>query len=103
MEKLIQRENGVSTLVKLNTDGSLTSGTIQDCTPILERTQALAKEGYHGSSEMKHAASIPFVIVEKYCNENGVEFSEFMNSQEHKKRLLNDPANSLFRIWQGRV
>jgi len=49
------------------------------------------------------AASIPFVIVEKYCNENNVTFQDFMNSQDHKKRLLNNPANSAFRVWKGQV
>lgn len=103
MQTVITRENGVSTTVKLNTDGSLTTGTTQDCTPILEHAQELHRTGQHGSKEMKLAASFPYVIVEKYCNDNNILFSEFMNSPEHKKRMLNDPALSYFRIWQGRI
>ena len=103
MQTVIDRDNGVSTLVKLNNDGSLTTGTFQDCTPILENAQALHNAGNHGSSEMKHAARIPVVIIEKYCNDNGILYSEFMNSQDHQKRMLNDPALSYFRIWRGAV
>lgn len=84
-------------------DGKMTVQRTQDCTPIAEYAKARSNEGHHGSSEMKLAASIPFVMVEDYCNRNGIEFSEFMNSQEHKKRLLNDPSLSYFRIWPGRV
>ena len=103
MQTVINRENGVSTTVKLQSDGSLLTGTTQDCTPIVEHVQELNRTGNTGSSEMKHAASFPFVIVEKYCNDNKILFSEFMNSAEHKKRMLNDPSLSYFRIWQGRV
>lgn len=94
---------GVETVIKLDGEGGLVTGTIQDCDPILEYAKARHNEGHHGSSEMRLAASIPFVIVEKYCNDNGVTFAEFMNYEAHKKRLLNDPDLSYFRIWNGRV
>jgi hypothetical protein len=84
-------------------DGKMTVQRTQDCVPIAEYAKARSNEGHHGSADMKFAASIPFVMVEKYCNDNHVEFSDFMNSQEHKQRLLNDPALSHFRIWKGRV
>lgn len=103
MQTVINRDSGVSTVVQLNHDGSLTTGTMQDCTPIMERTKALHREGFHGSGDMRLAASVPMVIIEKYCNDNGIEYSDFMHSQEHKKRLLNDPANSYFRVWGGKV
>ena len=103
MQKIIERDNGVSTLVKLNSDGSLTTGTIQDCTPILERAQAMHNEGYHGSADMRLAASIPMVVIEKYLNDNNLLMSEFMNNKDHQRRLLNDPALSYFRVWRGMV
>lgn len=84
-------------------DGKTVFERVQDCQSIVETTKALHKEGLHGSSEMKHAASIPFVIVERYCNDNGISFQDFCNGQEHIKRILNDPSLSHFRIWKGRV
>lgn len=84
-------------------DGNMTVQRSQDCTPIAERTKAMHNAGEHGTSDMKLAASLPFVMVEKYCNDNDIEFAEFMRNKEHIKRMLNDPALSHFRVWKGRV
>jgi len=84
-------------------DGAMTVERFQDCTPIVEHTKALNREGFHGSSEMKHAAKIPYIIIERYCNDHNILFSEFMQNKEHMKRVLNDPALAAFRIWPGRV
>lgn len=76
---------------------------VQDCEPIMERTKALHNEGHHGSSEMRLAASLPMVLVERYCNDNGITFRQFLNEQDHIKRMLNNPALSHFRVWPGKV
>lgn len=84
-------------------DGKLITGSVQDCTPFLENATKRRNEGLHGSNEMRHAASFPPVIVEKYCNDSGIQFSEFMQNPVHIKRLLGDPALSGFRVWAGKV
>ena len=84
-------------------DGALITGTTQDCTPYAERAQAMQAAGLHGSKDMRLAASVPAVLVERYCNQAGIDLAEFNASQDHKKRLLNDPALAAFRIWPGRV
>lgn len=96
------RLGDVTTTIALQ-DGALITGTTQDCTPYAERAQAMQAAGLHGSKDMRLAASVPMVLVERYCNQAGIELAEFNSSQEHKKRLLNDPALSHFRIWPGRV
>jgi len=73
----------------------------QDCTPIAEYAKAQHNAGMFGTSEMKHAARLPDVIVEKYCNACGITFSEFMQNPVHIKRIVQDPMNSDFRIWKG--
>ena len=75
----------------------------QDCTPIAEYAKQRQRDGDFGSSEMRLAASIPYVMVEKYINDHGILFSEFMSNQEHIKRVCNDPAMAHFRIWPGRI
>ena len=84
-------------------DGNLTVGRFQDCTQIVENTKAMHNEGYHGSSDMKLAAKLPFVSVEKYCNDNGLFFSEVMQDPKHIRAMLNDPDLKAFRVWPGRV
>jgi hypothetical protein len=98
----VVQADGVRSVVALE-DGALVTGTVQDCTPILEHTQSLHNEGLHGSSELKHAAKLPVVLVERYCNLNGITFADFMQGKEHIRRMLNDPDLSGFRIWPGRV
>lgn len=93
----------LQTHIHPHADGSVTFESVQDCTPILEHATALHNEGLHGSSDFKHAASLPFVVVEKYCNDNHILLSEFMSNREHVKRMLNDPSLAGFRIWKGRV
>lgn len=84
-------------------DGNMTVQRTQDCTPIAEHTKALHNAGMHGGSEMKHAAKIPFVIVEDYCNKHNITFHECIANKEHMRRMLNDPDLSVFRIWKGKV
>lgn len=84
-------------------DGAMTVERSQDCTPIAEYAKRLQSHGLHGSSEMRHAATIPYVIIEKYCNDHGILFSEFMQNKVHLRRVLNDPSLSAFRIWPGKV
>lgn len=84
-------------------DGHTVFERVQDCDPIAEHTKALHSQGLHGSSEMRHAAKIPKVLVEKYCNLNGITFREWLGNEDHIRRMLNDPALSHFRIWPGKV
>lgn len=82
-------------------DDRLVIGRSQDCTPILEDAKRRHNDGAHGTSDVKHAARLPNVIVEKYCNEQGISFQEFMADPVHIKRLVQHPDNSMFRIWKG--
>ncbi len=100
--RTLQAVDGVQSKMVIQ-DGKTVLGTVQDCTPFIEDVKARHNEGLHGSSEMKHAARIPNVVVEMYCNQQGIEFHEFMANPVHIKRLVNDPALAAFRIWPGRV
>lgn len=84
-------------------DGKVTFESTQDCTPILEHATALHNVGATGSNEMRHAARIPNVIVERYLAQNNILFSEFLSNKDHVKALLNDPSLSGFRVWKGKV
>lgn len=102
---VINNWDGTQTVLHRHNDGtgSVTFEERQDATPILENAKSMQREGLHGSSEMKLAASFPRVLVDDYCNKNGITFHEWCSSKEHKKRMLNDPSLSYFRIWPGRV
>lgn len=74
-----------------------------DVTAVLEATQRRSNEGIHGSSEMRHAASFPMVLVERYMHHAGIDLHEFMTNPAHVSRMLADPELSKFRIWKGRA
>lgn len=59
--------------------------------------------GATGSSEMKHVARVPAFIVQRYINDNGITFAEFVRDPKHADRMLSDPSLSAFRIWGGRL
>lgn len=84
-------------------DGQMVVSSTQDCTSIAETAQARHNEGLTGTSELKHAARIPMVMVEKYLNDNNISFHEWSTDKAHIRRMLQDPALAYFRIWRGRV
>ncbi|APW37652.1 hypothetical protein RD110_10990 [Rhodoferax koreense] len=84
-------------------DGRMVVSNTQDCTPIAEYAKSQHNIGAHGTSEMKHAARIPMVMVEKYINDNGISFSDWCKDKAHIKRMLQDPALAHFRIWPGAI
>lgn len=77
---------------------------VQDVEPILAHTQRLANEGGRSKSgELYHAASLPKVLVEKYCNDHNITFAEWLSNPDHVKAMLRDPDLTYFRIWKGKV
>lgn len=78
---------------------------IQDVDPVLRavREERAATGGRSRSGDMMHAASLPMIVIEQYCNANGLTFQEWMNNPEHARRMLNDPALAAFRVWEGRA
>jgi len=75
----------------------------QDVEPILEFCKAQHNAGFHGTSEMRHAALVPDILVYAYIERNGITFHEFIANDEHMKRFLDDPSLSQFRIWKGKL
>lgn len=92
----------LKTITKLE-DGNLVYGSVQNVENILNEAKARHNEGLHGTKELKHAAKIPFIVIEKYCNDHGITFSEFMGNRDHIKTVVNDPSLKAFRIWPGKV
>jgi hypothetical protein len=99
---VIQHADGVKTLFDFK-DGEFVMGTEQDCTAIHEDAQKRQNEGMTGTSEMRHAARFPLVLIETYCNQAGITFDQWMQDKTHLRRMLADPDLKGFRIWQGRV
>lgn len=102
---VIANGDGTETVIHRHNDGlgTITFETRQDPTDILKHAQALHKEGHHGSSEMRHAASFPRVLIDQYCANKGITFREWMQDKKHVRFMLNDPDLKHFRIWAGKA
>jgi hypothetical protein len=74
----------------------------QDCTSIVEYTKAMHNAGAFGN-DYKHCMKAPAVLVEKYCNDRGITFADFMEDEAHVKAFVENPDHSMLRIWTGRM
>ncbi len=95
--------DGTATRYHVGDSGTAVIERVQDCAPIAEHATRLRLEGVHGDSEMRHAARFPAVIVERYCNDRGITFEEWMRDKSHVRTMLNDPALAAFRVWEGKA
>ena len=93
----------MSSVIKKESDGTLSIIKTEDVTAILEDAKGRSNSGQHGSREMRHAATFPPTVVEKYCLDKGITFHEWMANPIHARAMLNDPALADFRIWKGRA
>lgn len=79
--------------------------TVQDVEPILEAN----KRAFNDSARcfkhetFNHCARIPLVVAQKWCNEKGIPFQEFMSNPKVLRRFLNDPDNSLCKTRPGKI
>lgn len=85
-------------------DGGLTVVRLDDCETVLERNKALQtlNDGYSPSRELRRAASIPAIIVEKWKNELGID----VLNPDHLtkvKALLNSSEWAYLRTAPGRL
>lgn len=70
---------------------------------VAEHCADLRRHGLTGTNDIRHLACIPAELVEKYCNDRGIPFSQFMRDTDEQTRMLNDPALAAFRIHTGRA
>lgn len=89
--------------IKFENDGQIVVSKSVDVSDVLSVTKEFHNRGYHGTKDLKYAGSFPKVVIESYCTRSGIKLSEFMQSQEHQKRLLNDKSLEHFRVWKGRI
>lgn len=89
-------------VTKIHRDnGLLIVDRVQDVEPILEGNKARQIEGPDRKSELRHIATIPNVIIEKWLLEDGVPFMR-MNGPEFAKfvrRKLDDPDWKYLRTY----
>jgi hypothetical protein len=100
-QKVIYDSNG-SVVRVLHTEdmsdpfGDFAIQTIEDVEPAIESAKVLA-DNHAERGDMKHVARVPVTIVEQAMREG------WYNDTAAWRKWANDPDNSKFRVWKGRV
>lgn len=74
-----------------------------DLHAVRDHCHDLRAAGQTGPKDMPHLAEFPAAVVEKYINDNGITFAEWMANPVHVRRMLNDPALAGFRVDDRKV
>ena len=79
-----------------------TVNVVQDCEPIIEKNKALQSESPDNVLG-RRIASIPLVVVQKWMQEDGVNFLALPKHEKGKylRRKLNDPEYRYLRTSGG--
>lgn len=77
----------------------------QDCEPIVNEVKRIKEvsDGRGDTSLGYFVGKIPGEIVEKYLQEKGVSYHDFIVNPEHVKRIMNNPDYKKFRIFEGKM
>ncbi|WP_332823566.1 hypothetical protein [Stutzerimonas kunmingensis] len=93
----------LKTVAVVSDDGKVYHQEAQDVEPVLNHVRYLRETGQTGSSEMRHAAKIPWVVSENWRKKRGLSFHEFMANPAHAAAFLNSEDAAPYRIWPGKV
>jgi len=80
-----------------------TTADKRDVDAVAEHCKALRSAGAGNGKDDKLAMSAPGWVVNDWCVRKGITFAEFMRDQRMQTRFVEDPDNSAFRVWQGRL
>lgn len=72
-----------------------------DVTPELHRAQMLRDAGKGQTGESRLIGSIPINMIEQWCKESGVKWSDTKARAEVVKRKILSGEFDKFRVWKG--
>ena len=77
---------------------------LDDLRFVADHATAIRNSGYRRDKDGNALLmEVPAFIVEKYCNDRGITFAEFMRNPVHAKNMMNDPALAHFRTTEERI
>lgn len=102
MKQIISTGYKSVTYLHQHNDGTQTVQTVADVTPAVELAKELHNIGAHttGMGD-KHVASIPVQALVEWAQARGKTYADMMQDNQLMKQFLEDPDNSVFRIWKG--
>lgn len=85
-------------------DGSVVLQSTTDVTRSVEAAKERHNLGLHttGMGD-KHAASIPVPVLDMWARQRGKTFGDVMRDERLMRAFLQDPDQSVWRIWKGQI
>lgn len=80
-----------------------TTADKRDVDMVAEHCKAMRSAKAGNGKDEKLAMSAPGWVVNDWCVKKGITFAEFMRDQRLQTRFVEDPDNSAFRVWEGRL
>ena len=75
---------------------------VQDVEPILDFNKEARNHINTGRmNDVHHVARIPLIVLEKWKREGVIDW--FHSTDAERRRVLNDPANAMFRVRKCRL
>ena len=101
---LLTTEQGISHYLVEDDQGIAHFKAVGETDPVIERNKAMLthNDGYTPSREMRRVASIPYILINKWIVEEGVNVLDPANADFLKKKL-NDPDYAFLRTAEGRI
>lgn len=87
-------------LVEMDSDRLIDSAfaSLDSLRYVADHATAVRNSGYRRDKDGDGILmEVPAFLVEKYCNDRGVTFSEFMRNPVHATNMMTDPALAHFR------
>lgn len=81
----------------------ITRETLPNLHAVADHCQRLRSAGLTGEKNIRTLGIVPAFLVEKWINDRGIAFTEFMRNPEIQTQMLNDPALAAFRVHEGAV
>lgn len=66
-------------------------------------TCARLRDVTNSKGDVVRVASVPFEMVQKFCDLKGITYSQFIGSNAYDKEFLNSEEIKAFRTWRGRL
>lgn len=82
-------------VIKTYADMDELDAVTRECARIREETKS--------TGDVTRVASVPYEMVQKFCDLKGITFQQFMRHGEYDKEFLNSEEVKAFRTWQGRL
>ena len=102
MPRILDQHSNITTRFHFDeSDDMVTLEQVQDCTSIIENNKRLQtmNDGYTPSREFRRVASIPFVIFERWLQDDGLTYYDYCVKMDKREQAAYRAKKLLSSDW----